>query len=109
MKVSRFEPHILAPLADNNDLDVFMKDLESESEHITAAKASSTTPDGEDSGEEVKRGLLRFVEALGRHTPRQNRDRKRTTKKTLKSMALDRYETQKSFNIDNFTRYSKNI
>ncbi|MEK6553732.1 MAG: hypothetical protein AABZ31_00700, partial [Bdellovibrionota bacterium] len=65
--------------------------------------ASTETSDDQESSEEVKRGVLRFVEAMGRHTPHK----KRSFKKSKKAMALDRYETQKSFDINNFTHYSK--
>ena len=108
MKVSRFEPHILAPLADNNDLDVFMKELEEESQHVKASTASSASDASEDEGgsaQEVKKGVMRFVEALSRQA--DQRGRRRTHDRSRKKMAMLRYETQKSFDFNNFTQYSK--
>lgn len=111
MKVSRFEPHILAPLAENNDLDVFMRQIEEESQSVVSSRASSQSFSSNPPTEEIKRNVHRIVEALSLFKQKKKRasGAARASGKSKKQLALLRYETQKLFNFDNFTQYSKKL
>lgn len=111
MKVSRFEPHILAPLQDANDLDVFMKDLAEESEHISASKASSGEFAEEQTAEELKRSMARLITSI-----QSQREKiaaigglSRSKKRSKKGLALSRYHDQNASHLDKLTQYSKII
>lgn len=87
MRVAKLEPHIVQPVVDGTDIDLFLNEVEED-----ARQAQPIASGAEAEVRPEQQNLTPFLEFLNRH----KKSNPKFAPKSKIGIALNRYETQKS-------------
>ncbi len=85
--MSKLEPHLVQPTLDNSDVDLFLNDVEQDSQNVQSVDTDiGSESESESSGGGSQENLVHLMEFL--------KKRKKSPGRSKKAIALERYEVQ---------------